>query len=95
VKFSLLLSIKDSSKYKGLKTNPDKSLVFCAGLTDRGKQDVLNLLQMSEGTLPVCYLGVPLITKRLSAVDCDSLVNKITTRINSWLVKNLSFAGRL
>jgi hypothetical protein len=28
-------------------------------------------------------------------VDCDSPVNKITTRINSWLVKNLSFAGRL
>ncbi|XP_062167084.1 uncharacterized protein LOC133873388 [Alnus glutinosa] len=47
------------------------------------KQDVLNLLQMSEGTLHVLYLGVPLITKRLSAVDCDSLVNKITTRINS------------
>ncbi len=83
MKFSLLLSIKDSSKYKGLKTNPDKSLVFCAGLTDRDKQDVLNLLQMSEGTLPVRYLGVPLITKRLSVVDCDSLVNKITTRINS------------
>jgi hypothetical protein len=79
----------------GLKANPDRSLVFCAGLMDRGKQDVLNLLQMSEGTLPVRYLGVPLITKRLSAVDCDSLVNKITTRINSWLVKNLSFAGRL
>jgi len=54
----------------GLKTNPDKSLVFCTGLTDRGKQDVLNLLQMSEGTLLVHCLGVPLITKRLSVVDC-------------------------
>jgi hypothetical protein len=78
-----------------LKTNPNKSLVFCAGLTDRGKQDVLNLLHKSEGTLPVRYLGVPLITKSLSAVDCNILVNKITNRINSWLVKNLSFAGRL
>jgi len=50
---------------------------------------------MSEGTLPVRYLGVPLITKRLSAVDCDTLVAKIISRIESWLVKHLSFAGRL
>jgi hypothetical protein len=42
---------------------------------------------MSEGTLPVRYLGVPLITKRLSAVDCDTLVAKIISRIESWLVK--------
>jgi len=50
---------------------------------------------MSEGTLPVRYLGVPLITKSLLVVDCDIFVNKIANRINSWLVKNLSFAGRL
>jgi hypothetical protein len=28
-------------------------------------------------------------------MDCDSLVNKITARVDSWLVKKLSFAGRL
>jgi len=50
---------------------------------------------MSEGTLPVRYLGVPLITKRLSAVDCVTLVAKFISRIESWLVKHLSFAGRL
>lgn len=50
---------------------------------------------MSEGTLPVQYLGVPLINKRLSASDCENLVAKIVARIESWLVKNLSFVGRL
>jgi hypothetical protein len=43
----------------------------------------------------VRYLGVPLISKRLSAADCDSLISKISSRIDSWLVRKLSFAGRL
>jgi hypothetical protein len=50
---------------------------------------------MPEGSLPVRYLGVPLITKRLSAMDCDALVAKIAGRIDSWLVRHLSFARRL
>jgi hypothetical protein len=29
------------------------------------------------------------------AVDCDVLITKITARIDSWLVRHLSFAGRL
>jgi hypothetical protein len=28
-------------------------------------------------------------------VDCESLVAKITARIDSWLVQKFSFAGRL
>jgi hypothetical protein len=79
----------------GLRANPDKSLAFCAGISGRDKKTLLSLLQMSEGTLPVRYLGVPLITKRLSAVDCVTLVAKFISRIESWLVKHLSFAGRL
>jgi hypothetical protein len=79
----------------GLKANPTKSTVFYAGLPVDLKHDLLNCLQMEEGILPVKYLGVPLISKRLSAVDCKSLFSKITARIDSWLVQHLSFAGRL
>jgi hypothetical protein len=50
---------------------------------------------MIEGRLPVRYLGVPLITKRLSTADCEGLLAKFTARIDSWCVKHLSFAGRL
>ena len=47
------------------------------------------------GILPVRYLGVPLVTRRLSARDCEPLVEKITARITSWSAKLLSYAGRL
>lgn len=45
--------------------------------------------------MPVRYLGIPLISSRLTAEDCSSLLNKLTARIDFWLSKNLSFAGRL
>ncbi|GAV72069.1 LOW QUALITY PROTEIN: zf-RVT domain-containing protein, partial [Cephalotus follicularis] len=43
---------------------------------------------------PVTYLGLPLITKRLSKVDCNPLVERILARANS-VSKALSFTGRL
>jgi len=55
----------------------------------------LDFLGNQEGVLPVRYLGVPFISKRLTAGDCDSLVSKITAWIDFWLARNLSFAGRL
>jgi hypothetical protein len=48
-----------------------------------------------QGVFPVHYLGVLLITKRLAAADCESLVAKISAWMDSWLVKNLTFVGRL
>jgi hypothetical protein len=62
---------------------------------DVDKKNFLEVLQMAEGTLPVRYLGVPLISKRLSKADCEGLVAKFTSRMDSWCAKHLSFAGRL
>jgi hypothetical protein len=59
------------------------------------KERLLEYLNMIESNLPMRYLGVPLISKKLAASDCASLLEKISRRINSWLSKYLSFAGRL
>lgn len=56
------------------------------------RANIAECLQMSEGSLPVRYLGVSLISSNLSARDCDVLVQKISRRIASWLSKHLSFA---
>jgi hypothetical protein len=87
--------LADFEDLSGLKANPMKSNFFCAGVHRDDKAVFLDALQMPEGSLPVRYLGVPLITKRLSALDCDALVAKVAGRIDSWLVRHLSFAGRL
>ncbi|GAV87790.1 LOW QUALITY PROTEIN: zf-RVT domain-containing protein, partial [Cephalotus follicularis] len=59
------------------------------------RRDILHRVGYLEGTLPMTYLGVPMITKRLSKADCNPLVERITARANSWVSKALSFAGRL
>jgi hypothetical protein len=87
--------LNEFESLSGLKANPEKSTLFCAGVSLSVKAQIINTLKMCEGKLPVRYLGVPLISSRLRAADCDALLEKITARINSWLSKNLSFAGRL
>lgn len=47
------------------------------------------------GLLPVRYLGLPLMTRRMTKMDCLPLIEKIKGRINSWKNKYLSYAGRL
>ncbi|GAV92785.1 hypothetical protein CFOL_v3_36163, partial [Cephalotus follicularis] len=59
------------------------------------KREILRRIQFQEGALPVTYLGLPLITKRLSKADCNPLVERITAKASSWVSKSLSLAGRL
>ncbi|KAK1441015.1 hypothetical protein QVD17_06851 [Tagetes erecta] len=56
---------------------------------------ITNLLPFEEGKLPVRYLGVPLITKRIRFADCNALMERMDKRISLWMNKYLSFAGRL
>ncbi|GAV67092.1 LOW QUALITY PROTEIN: zf-RVT domain-containing protein, partial [Cephalotus follicularis] len=59
------------------------------------KRDILHRVRFLEGSLSVTYLGLPLITKRLSKTDCNPLIERIISRVNSSVRKALSFAGLL
>jgi hypothetical protein len=87
-----LMEFEDLS---GLKANPSKSSFYCSGISERVKQILLSSMQMKEGKLPVRYLGVLLISSRLSSADCGVLLERITRCIDSWLCRNLSYVGRL
>lgn len=71
-----------------------KSTFYCSGVSQLMKEQT-DCLKMKGGKLPVRYLEVPLISKKLSAAYCSMLMEKISRRIDSWMSKNLSFAGRL
>jgi hypothetical protein len=87
--------LKEFECLSGLKANPSKSSIFFAGASRRIKHLLLSTMQMKEGVLPIRYLGVPLISSRLIVADCQALIMKITSRIDSWISKSLTFAGRL
>ena len=60
-------------KILGLRANPTNSENFLAAVPARLKQGILEFLQFKEGKLPVKYLGVPLISGRLSEKECKPL----------------------
>ncbi|XP_022859016.1 uncharacterized protein LOC111379814 [Olea europaea var. sylvestris] len=79
----------------GLIPNPDKSNLFASGVSLYLKDQLLDVLGYKEGVLPVRYLGVPLISTKLRALDCKILMDRIIVRAKSWTCRALSYAGRL
>ena len=64
-------------------------------MPDQVKTSILHLMPFEEGTLPIKYLGVPLISSRLLYKDYKILVEHVRKRIGDWKNKWLSLAGRL
>ena len=85
-------ALLEFSNMSGLVPNNGKSCIFIAG---NNQTYILDLFQFPRGTLPVRYLGVPLITSKLNASNCKPLVDSITARIRMWTSRFLSFPGRL
>lgn len=79
----------------GLGFNADKStVIFSGGCHDNLKAQVLSILGMPEGELPIKYLGLPLIPSRLSPRHCSPILEKMQTKLEGWSTKSLSYAGR-
>ncbi|GJY46111.1 hypothetical protein Tco_0435174 [Tanacetum coccineum] len=57
-------------------------------------ESILNILPFKRAKLPVRYLEVPLMSKKISVKDCKSLIDKVKSRIHDWKNKSLSYAGR-
>ncbi|GJS48359.1 histidine kinase 3, partial [Tanacetum coccineum] len=87
-------SLEEFSHVSGLNPNLGKSTIFFESIKERDKQDLLEILPFKCGKLPLRYLGVPLLAKRIGVQDCKVLTNQVEERINCWRNKSLSYAGR-
>lgn len=47
------------------------------------------------GSFPVRYLGVPLVTRKLTESDCSPLIEKIKRRIQGCKAMQLTYADRV
>ncbi|CAL1401798.1 unnamed protein product [Linum trigynum] len=66
-----------------LQCNPDKCEVFFGGQAKQFKHIAIQVSGFKEGHLPVRYLGLPLISGKLSSMECSVLVDKLTSMIRS------------
>lgn len=82
------------SECSGLMANRAKSSVYMGGISYQVKGQIIAVTSFSSGTFPMRYLGVPLTYKRWSKVDCYSLMQKITSKMDSWPARSLSYVGR-
>lgn len=88
-------ALDDFYHFSGLQPNMGKSSIFFAGVDEATKVVLRAILPIAEESLPVEYLGVPLISTRLKAIDCAQLKEEIFGRIQSWSNKTLSYRGWL
>ena len=87
--------LQDFSLLSGLQVNNSKCELYSPGIPPHELQEIHQITGFKLGELPVRYLGIPLTTRKPSLKDFQPLLDKITTRINSWTAKHLSYAGRL
>ncbi|GJT95362.1 RNA-directed DNA polymerase, eukaryota, reverse transcriptase zinc-binding domain protein [Tanacetum coccineum] len=88
-------SLDEFSHVSGLNPNLGKSIIFFGSIKDSEKVELLKILPFKCGKLPVRYLGVPLLSKKLSVKDCKPLIDKVEERVSCWRNKTLSYAGRI
>lgn len=86
---------QDFAKMSDLNISLEKSTLFLAGVKSDDSVSFLEQFPFEAGDLPVRYLGLPLLTKKMNVQDYSPLIARIRTRISSWTARHLSFAGRL
>ncbi|XP_021985761.1 uncharacterized protein LOC110881945 [Helianthus annuus] len=92
---TIMSSLNRFKDMSGLHPSLAKSTIFMCNIDRRTKRRILRIVPFQQGEFPIRYLGVPLITTKLSYKDCRVLSDRLESRITNWKNKTLSFAGRL
>ncbi|KAL2235610.1 UNVERIFIED_CONTAM: hypothetical protein Sindi_1293200 [Sesamum indicum] len=82
------------AEWSGLRLNVQKSHLIISRSAQALREEMLALLGFQEGVPPMRYLGLPLISSRLTIADCRPLLLKIDKRIAGWEGTTISYAGR-
>ena len=61
----------------------------------KNKEELAAIINIPDGSLPIKYLGLPLSQNYLKSRDFLPLIDKFKLRIEVWMSKLLSFAGRV
>ncbi|XP_056690588.1 uncharacterized protein [Spinacia oleracea] len=93
--YLLLQAFKLFSITSGLSANIQKSSVYCHGMTESDVNRVIAASGFTRSALPFRYLGVPICSKKITAAQCEMLVDKVTARIKVWSSRNLSYTARM
>ncbi|KAL2224551.1 UNVERIFIED_CONTAM: hypothetical protein Sindi_3020600, partial [Sesamum indicum] len=91
----LKMGLDRFAEWSGLRLNVQKSHVIISRSAQGWKDQILAAMGFQEGHLAMRYLGIPLLSSRLSIADCQPLLLKIDAHIKGWEGISLSYAGRV
>ena len=83
------------SDFSGLRLNRAKSSFIDFGLSPEEMTGCSRLLATQINTLPIRYLGVPLVDRRLRTLDWQPVLEKVESQLEGWWARLLSRGGRL
>lgn len=87
-------TIHDFLEFSRLEMNHSKSSdIFFASSANR--EELLGLLRILEGTLPLKYLGVPITSRELWKGDCEDLIGQLQGYLTHWENRSISYDGRV
>lgn len=86
-------TMEDFALWSGLRMNKTKTELYTAGLA---ACEILEIsrLGFTLGSMPIRYLGLPLMYRKLRLPDYRPLIDKISANFRCWSVRALSVAGR-
>ncbi|GJQ96270.1 hypothetical protein Tco_0007409 [Tanacetum coccineum] len=76
-------TLEDFSHVSGLIHNLGKSIIVFGSIKERDKFDLLQVMPFKRGKLPLRYLGVPLLAKKLR--DDTKVADMVVNGQRSWL----------
>ena len=83
------------SDFSGLRLNRAKLTFVGFGLSVEETCGCSRILETPIGALPIRYLGVPLVDRRLRIQEWQPVLEKVETRLGGWRARILSCGGRL
>ncbi|XP_043697301.1 uncharacterized protein LOC122648107 [Telopea speciosissima] len=75
-------ALSDFHTYSGLRLNRAKSSIILGGLTQTARLQLLELTNFVDTKLPIRYLGVPLVPRKLSMADCSAILDLVRRRLD-------------
>lgn len=92
---AILAILDEFAAHFGLKISLQKTSFVSCGVPQDQVDVIAQTCQLSVASLPVHYLGVPLLSQKPSMHHCAPLIQLIKSKVNSWSARSLSYAGRL
>ena len=83
------------SDFSGLRLNRAKFTFVGFGLSEEEMGGCSQILATPIGVLPIRYLGMPLVNRRLRIQDWQPVFEKVETRLGGWRARLLSRGGCL